>query len=96
MKRIVKMLTVSLVVAAMMVASVMPAFAQGKGPEGGNPGKLLCHQGRTVGEKEKQPLPLGGTEPKAGFEHAPGGVVFTAPGSPHSQENPPPEPECPE
>ncbi len=93
MKRIVFAVTVALVMAAMMVASVMPAFAQGKGPEGGNPGKLLCFQGRTVGEEERTPLPFGGTEPEAGLMNAPQGVVFTAPGSPFSAVNPS---ECPE
>ena len=94
MKRIVTMLTVASVMAAMMLASVMPAFAQGKGPEGGNPGKGLCkNAGRTVGQQDRQPLPFGGTEPKAGFENAPKGVVFTAPASPFSAVNPS---ECPE
>ncbi len=97
MRRILLVLTVALVMAAMMVASGMPAFAQGRGPEGGNPGKLLCFQGRTVGEEERTPLPFGGTEPEAGLVNAPQGVVFTAPGSPFSVVNPAPEPdECPE
>ena len=95
MRRILLVLTVVLVMAAMVVASVMPAFAQG--PEGGNPGKLNCFQGRTVGEEERQPLPFGGTEPEAGLVNAPQGVVFTSPGSPFSVPNPPGEPDqCPE
>ncbi len=40
MRRIVLLLTVALVMAAMMVASAMPAFAHNAGPcfEGGDPG----------------------------------------------------------
>ncbi len=94
MKRIVTMLTVASVMAAMMLASVMPAFAQGQGPEGGNPGNLLCHEGRTVGANDRQPLPFAGTEPEAAFNKAPKGVVFTSPGSPHSAVNPPAD--CPQ
>jgi hypothetical protein len=95
MKRIVMLLTVALVMAAMMAASVMPAFAQGQGPEGGNPGKGICKQQDkgTAGESGQKPLPFGGTEPEAGFENAPQGVVFTSPGSPFSASNPA---ECPE
>jgi hypothetical protein len=87
MKRIVMMITVALVTVAMMVAGTMPAFAQG--PEGGNPGLGICmHNPGTAGESGNQPLPFGGTEPEAGLENAPQGVVFTAPGSPFSAENP--------
>jgi hypothetical protein len=95
MKRIVMMLTVALVMAAMMVASVMPAFAQGKGPEGGNPGVGTCRiqQEETAGESEQRPLPFGGQEPKPAFENAPKGAVFASPGSPFSASNPA---ECPE
>ena len=93
MKRIITMLTVALVIAVMMVASVMPAFAQGRGegpqgeavgPEGGNPGEGIPKQQEagTAGESGNQPLPFGGTEPDAGLNNAPGGVVCTAPGSP--------------
>ena len=81
MRRIIMMLTRALVVAAMMLAFAVPAFAQG--PEGGNPGNLLTFQQRTVGANDLQPLPFGGTEPEAGFTNAPQGVVCTAPGSPH-------------
>jgi hypothetical protein len=97
MRRILLILTVALVMAAMMVASIVPAFAQGrgegpqgeaKGPEGGNPG--VGPQQETVGAKEKQPLPFGGTEPHAGFENAPPGVVCTAPGSPFYDPEAPP------
>ncbi len=93
MQRIIRVLTLALLLAAMMMASVMPAFA--KGPEGGNPGQGLCKQQErgTAGESGEQPLPFGGTEPEAGFENAPQGVVFTSPGSPFSAENPS---ECPE
>lgn len=90
MKRYVVLLAVmALLVAAMAV----PAFAQG--PEGGNPGLGICKQQErgTAGESGRQPLPFGGTEPEAAFENAPGGVVFTAPGSPFSIVNPS---ECPE
>ena len=97
MKRIVMMLTVALVMAAMMAASMMPAFAQG--PEGGNPscGALfeMQQQGRTVGANALKPLPLGGQtsdvlpgNSEAGLEAAPQGVVFTSPGSPFSAVNP--------
>jgi hypothetical protein len=106
MKRIIMMLTVALVMAATMAASVMPAFAQGRGegpqgvapgPEGGNPGNLNCFQGRTVGENDLQPLPFAGQEPAAGFDNAPGGVVFTSPASPFSLSNPSGVPDtCPE
>ena len=92
MKRTVFAVTVALVMAAMM-ASVVPAFAQG--PEGGKPGLGICKQQErgSAGESGRQPLPFGGTEPEAGFENAPQGVVFTAPGSPFSAVNPG---ECPE
>jgi hypothetical protein len=83
MKRIVMVLTVALVMAAMLVASVMPAFAQG--PEGGNPGQGVPQtqeEHPSAGESGKQPLPFGGTEPDAGLNNAPRGVVCTAPGSP--------------
>jgi hypothetical protein len=97
MKRIIMVLTVALVMAAMMVASVMPAFAQG--PEGGNPscGALfeMQQQDRTVGANDLKPLPLGGQtsevlpgNSEAGLEAAPQGVVFTSPGSPFSAVNP--------
>ena len=84
MKRIVLLLTVALVMAAMMVASGMPAFAQGGGPEGGNPGLGIPKQQEagTAGASGNQPLPFGGTEPEAGLNNAPQGVVCTAPGSP--------------
>ena len=55
MKRILLILTVVLVMAAMMVASVMPAFAQGQGPQGGNPGEGICkHNPGTAGESGRQ------------------------------------------
>ena len=96
MRRMLSVVTIALILTAMVVASAMPAFAQGRGegaqgeavgPEGGNPtnasGQGLGRQeGRTVGAQERQPLPFGGTEPQAGFENAPPGVVCTAPGSP--------------
>jgi hypothetical protein len=93
MKRIATMLAAASLTAMMMLASVAPAFAQG--PEGGNPGLGICTQQErgTAGESGRQPLPFGGTEPEAGFENAPRGVVFTAPGSPFSVVNPS---ECPE
>jgi hypothetical protein len=92
MKRIVMMLTVALVVAAMMVAMAMPAFAQGGGPEGGNPGKGIPKQQEkgTAGESGNQPLPFGGSEPEAGLNNAPKGVVCTAPGSPFYAPDAPP------
>ena len=94
MKRIIMMLTVALVLAVMMMASVMPAFAQGRGegpqgeavgPEGGNPGQgapQTQEEHPSAGKSGQKPLPFGGTEPEAGFENAPPGVVCTAPGSP--------------
>ena len=94
MKRIVMKLTVALVITAMMVAMAMPAFAQGRGegpqgeavgPEGGNPGQGVPQtqeEHPSAGESGQKPLPFGGTEPEAGFENAPPGVVCTAPGSP--------------
>ena len=88
-KRILVMLVV---LALFMMAVAVPALAQG--PEGGNPGNLLCFRGRTVGANDLQPLPFGGTEPEAGFNNAPQGVVFTSPGSPHSVVNPPAD--CPQ
>jgi hypothetical protein len=92
MKRVIMLLTVALVMALMMVASVMPAFAQGRGegpqgvaqgPEGGNPGQGPSTTPPGQGDNpDEQPLPFGGTEPEAGFENAPPGLVCTAPGSP--------------
>jgi hypothetical protein len=97
MRRIITMLTRALVVAAMIFAFAVPAFAQG--PVGGNPscGALfeMQQQGRTVGANDLKPLPLGGQtsdvlpgNSEAGFEAAPQGVVFTSPGSPFSAVNP--------
>ena len=87
MRRIITMLTRALVVAAMMLAFALPAFAQG--PEGGNPGNLNDFQGgRTVGANDLQPLPFGGQTSEvlpggntAGLVAAQG-VVCTAAGSP--------------
>jgi hypothetical protein len=45
MKRIIMMLTVALVMAVMMVASVMPAFAQGRGE--GAQGEAVGPEGET-------------------------------------------------
>ena len=75
MKRIIMMLTVALVLTVMMMASVMPAFAQGRGegaqgeavgPEGGNPGEGIPKQqeAATAGESGNQPLPFGGQDPE--------------------------------
>src|SRR5215212_10898148 len=94
MKRIIMMLTVALVMVAMTVTSVMPAFAQGRGegpqgvatgPEGGNPGQGVPQtqeEHPSAGKSGQKPLPFGGTAPQAAFEAAPPGVVCTAPGSP--------------
>ena len=90
MKRSVMMLTVALVMAAMMVAGAMPAFAQG--PDGGNRGLGIPKQQEagTEGASGNQPLPFGGAEPEAGLENAPKGVVCSAPGSPfYAPEAPP-------
>ena len=58
--------------AAMVLVSIMPAFAQGRGegaqgeavgPEGGNPGIGLVRiqeADRTVGANDLKPLPFGG------------------------------------
>ena len=106
MKRIIMMLTVALVLALMMMASVMPAFAQGRGegaqgeavgPEGGNPGQGVPQtqeEHPSAGKSGQKPLPFGGTEPEAGLNNAPGGVVCTAPGSPFFE--PELSPPCPE
>jgi hypothetical protein len=94
MKRITMLLSVALVMVVMTVASVMPAFAQGRGegaqgeavgPEGGNPGQGVPQtqeEHPSAGKSGQKPLPFGGTEPEAGFNNAPPGVVCTAPGSP--------------
>ena len=94
MKRIIMKLTAALVMAVMMMASVMPAFAQGRGegaqgeavgPQGGNPGQGVPQtqeEHPSAGKSGQKPLPFGGTEPEAGFNNAPPGVVCTAPGSP--------------
>ena len=107
MKRIITMLTVAFVMAAMMVASVMPAFAQGRGegaqgvalgPEGGNPGGGIPQtqdEHPSAGQSGQVPLAYGGTEPEAGFINAPPGVVCTAPGSPfYIPSLDPSEPPC--
>jgi hypothetical protein len=102
MKRIIMMLTIALVITAMMVAMAMPAFAQGRGegaqgvaqgPEGGNPGQGVPQtqeEHPSAGESGQKPLPFGGTEPEAGLNNAPGGVVCTAPGSPFYDPAAPP------
>jgi hypothetical protein len=74
MRRILLVVSVAALMAAMMVASAMPAFAQGRGegaqgeavgPEGGNPGiGLFLQAGRTVGANDLQPLPFGGQDPE--------------------------------
>jgi hypothetical protein len=74
MRRMLLVLSVALVLAAVMVTSAMPAFAQGRGegaqgeavgPEGGNPGiGLFLQAGRTVGANDLQPLPFGGQDPE--------------------------------
>jgi hypothetical protein len=106
MKRIIMKLTAALVMAVMMMASVMPAFAQGRGegaqgeavgPQGGNPGQGVPQTQEdhpSAGESGQIPLPYGGTEPEAGLNNAPGGVVCTAPGSPFFE--PELSPPCPE
>ena len=60
-----RILVMFVVLALLMMALAVPAFAQG--PEGGNPGNLLCFQGTTVGANELQPLPFGGRSPKPGL-----------------------------
>ena len=71
-RRILLLLSVAALLAAMVVASAMPAFAQGRGegaqgkavgPEGGNPGIGLARiqeADRTVGANDLKPLPFGG------------------------------------
>jgi hypothetical protein len=102
MKRIIMLLSVALVMAVMTVASVMPAFAQGRGegaqgeavgPEGGNPGQGVPQtqeEHPSAGESGQKPLPFGGPEPEAGLNKAPGGVVCTAPGAPFYDPSAPP------
>ncbi len=90
MKRIVTMLTVALAMAAMVLASVMPAFAQGQGPEGGNPGQGIPQEGgKTVGANNLRPLPFGGQTEEvlpggntSGLDATDEPVVCTASGSP--------------
>jgi hypothetical protein len=122
MRRLLLVLSIAALMAAMVVASAMPAFAQGPpeadeqtgnkpldagppedapfgtatGPGGnqsgreGNPGQGLVtatqnfpdEQAGTPFDPCPRPLPLGGTDPGPGFNNAPGGVVFTAPGTP--------------
>ena len=107
MKRIIMKLTAALVMALMMMASVMPAFAQGRGqgaqgeavgPEGGNPGQGIPQTQElhpSAGESGQIPLAYGGTEPDEGFINAPPGVVCTAPGSPfYVPSLDPSEPPC--
>jgi hypothetical protein len=89
MRRILLLLSVALVMAAIMATSALPAFAQG--PEGGNPEQGLCPEtnfGRTVGAQDIQPLPFGGTEPEAAFNAAGPAVGLTAPGSPFNVNRP--------
>ena len=89
MRRRIVVLLAMVVMTLGMIAASAPVFAQGQGPEGGNPGQGICkHNPGTAGESGNQPLPFGGTKPQAGFENAPQGVVFTSPGSPFSAENP--------
>ncbi|MDQ3912566.1 MAG: hypothetical protein M3305_12515, partial [Actinomycetota bacterium] len=66
MRRIIALVSVVAVMAVMMAASIMPAFALGQGPEGGNPGLGLCKQALrgTAGESGNKPLPFGGMEPE--------------------------------
>ena len=91
MKRILMVMSVAALMVAMVVATAMPAFAQGRGegaqgkavgpPGEENPGQLGQPQDRKVGAQERTPLPFGGTEPEKGFNAVPG-LVCTAPGSP--------------
>jgi hypothetical protein len=96
MQRIIRVLTLALVMAAMMAASVMPAFAQGQGPEGGNPGQGIDkNYGETVGAQDKLPLPKGGNpesgnlpgNSEAGYEGAGPALGCKAPGSPFNDPN---------
>ena len=119
MRRILLVLSLLAVIAMVLAATAMPAFAAGRGEgpvghegvepagpggnqsghEGVNPGQGLKseqfpEQAGTPFEPCPLPLPFGGTNPKAGFENAPGGVISTAPGSPFENVNP--GEQCPE
>jgi hypothetical protein len=88
MRRIPAMLAV---LALLIMALGVPAFAQG--PEGGNPGQGVPQtqeEHPSAGNSGLKPLPFGGTEPEAGFNNAPQGVVCTAPGSPFYDPTAPP------
>ena len=76
MKRILMMLTVALVMAAVMMVSVLPAFAQAQGPHEGRGPEVAAQHEQTPG----QPPPFGGQEPAA-VGHACKGLN-TAPGAP--------------
>ena len=96
MRRILLVLAVAALMAAMMAASALPVFAQG--PAGGNPEKGLCPEtnfGRTVGAQDIQPLPFGGQtsevlpgESARALEPAGHAVGVIAPGSPFNEDRP--------
>jgi hypothetical protein len=76
MKRIIMMLTVALVMAVMMVASGLPAFAQGQGPT-----TAYEHAEPSGPPGPSPPLAFGGTKPAAGFNACKG--LEVGPGSPY-------------
>ncbi len=75
MRRILLVLTVALVMAAMMATSALPAFAQGRGPV-----VAYEHAAPPGPPGPSPPLAFGGTEPAAGFNACRG--LDVAPGSP--------------
>jgi hypothetical protein len=88
MRRILLVLSLLAVIAMVLAATAMPAFAQGP-PFPENPGQLGKHQFVPVGANDLLPLPFGGqTEDvlpggtTAGLEAAGPAVVCKAPGSP--------------
>ena len=76
MRRILLVLSLLAVIAMVLAATAMPAFAQGRGqgaqgeavgPVGGNPGLgIEKHQNVTVGANDLLPLPRGGGILEAG------------------------------
>ncbi len=75
MSRILLVLSAVLIMAAMMVAIALPAFAQGRGPE-----EAYEHANPPGPPGPSPPLAFGGTEPEAGFNACKG--LSVAPGAP--------------
>ena len=80
MKRILMVLAISLLMAAMMVAMGLPAFAQGLGPPGVGPVQAYQVAEPPGPPGPSPPLAFGGSEPAAGFNACHG--LDVGPGSP--------------